>query len=412
MSAATAVVTVSQAAFCWITCTAASPPVAVFYKSLTTLNIFAMSLVTFPMVLLRVMPVPPGTVWRDHPQAYTLFDGVYPTAASYVFLSLLICFPLHSISNCCRVTFDAFGEGAAKLAVLPAALCQLWLLWPALTATFSLQMVMLILVAIDYGQHFVACTYWAAVACGAARASAARARAFYGVCGAVLHMLSVVPLVSFNVATVDTADKPNQWVYVPLVGLAVGLLAYAHMCWIKMALLTPQAVTQAGLVMMYEPRACGRHASPQLPRVALRKTAQGQSEERTPLSSRGIFACGRKVTPSLLELTATSKGSSSFIHTDFSLPQITPDYLPDYPDHLVADPSAPPPPPTPPPAPPPAPLPAGRTTCGEDDVVERTTWWGGRGENDVWAEAQTEQGETYYYHVVTGETAWERHTVL
>ena len=33
-------------------------------------------------------------------------------------------------------------------------------------------------------------------------------------------------------------------------------------------------------------------------------------------------------------------------------------------------------------------------------------------EQDVWAEAHTEQGERYYYHVVTGETAWERHSVL
>ena len=28
-------------------------------------------------------------------------------------------------------------------------------------------------------------------------------------------------------------------------------------------------------------------------------------------------------------------------------------------------------------------------------------------DEDEWAEAQTEAGETYYYHLVTGETAWE-----
>jgi len=28
-------------------------------------------------------------------------------------------------------------------------------------------------------------------------------------------------------------------------------------------------------------------------------------------------------------------------------------------------------------------------------------------EEDEWAEAQTEAGETYYYHLVTGETAWD-----
>lgn len=28
-------------------------------------------------------------------------------------------------------------------------------------------------------------------------------------------------------------------------------------------------------------------------------------------------------------------------------------------------------------------------------------------DEDEWAEAQTEAGETYYYHLVTGETAWD-----
>ena len=38
-------------------------------------------------------------------------------------------------------------------------------------------------------------------------------------------------------------------------------------------------------------------------------------------------------------------------------------------------------------------------------------WASADSEQDVWAEAHTEQGERYYYHVVTGETAWERHCV-
>ena len=158
---------------------------------MATLHLLAMA-PAFPMAfLLRAMPFPLGTVRvidpveldsdhsRDHNDssrcASLLFDGTYsratgsgdrrldsypvprpiappsyPTAASYAFLSLLALFSLHSVCNCCRVIFDAFGERAAKSVVIPAALCQLWLLWPALTFTFSLQMILLILIATDY----------------------------------------------------------------------------------------------------------------------------------------------------------------------------------------------------------------------------------------------------------------------
>ena len=243
---------------------------------MTTLHLLAMA-PAFPMAfLLRAMPFPLGTVRvidpseldsdhsRDHNDsarcANLLFDGTYsratgsgdrrldsyptlyptyPTAASYAFLSLLALFSLHSVCNCCRVIFDAFGERAAKSVVIPAALCQLWLLWPALTFTFSLQMILLILIATDYAQTFVGCAFWADVACNASPSSAARARACYGVCGGALHMLSAVPLVGFHVATfdgtdtynpcgTDTTEEADQWVSVPLVGLAVALMGSAQ----------------------------------------------------------------------------------------------------------------------------------------------------------------------------------------
>ena len=244
---------------------------------MTTLHLLAMA-PAFPMAfLLRALPFPLGTVRvidpleldsdhsRDHDGsarcASLLFDGTYsratgsgdrrlelpapiapptyPTAASYAFLSLLALFSLHSVCNCCRVIFDAFGERTAKSVVIPAALCQLWLLWPALTFTFSLQMILLILIATDYAQTFVGCAFWADVACNASPSSAARARACYGVCGGALHMLSAVPLVGFHVATFDGTDAYNpcgtdateeadQWVSVPLVGLAVALMGSAQ----------------------------------------------------------------------------------------------------------------------------------------------------------------------------------------
>ena len=404
-----------QAAFCWITSSTTFPRVNGFYKDLTTLHLLAMSL-TFPTaLLLRVIPVPLGTVWRDEPDAHMLFDGTYsraasygdgrddgayPTAASYAFLSLLIFFSLHSVSNCCRVIFDACGEGVAKSAVIPAALCQLWNLWPSLTFTFSLQMTMLILTTIDYVQHLAGCTYWAAVAYHARRASAARCRALYGVCGGALHMLSIVPLVSYHVATFEAypTERPDPWVCVPLVGLAVGLMASAQTCWIKMALLTPQAATR--LAMVHAPRGGQRAPSPQLPRAAMRKKRQGQNERSyhpEPRLAQSSTAVDTELSAGERSQISASE-PRSYVHTDFSLPQTTPDYIANYPDDLVVVVSGTPPPP-------PALLPA--PPGGEVDV-----WASAHSEEDVWAEAQTEQGETYYYHIVTGETTWERHYVL
>lgn len=262
-----------QAACCWSQCAGAAPRVNAFYKVVTTLHLLAMA-PAFPLaLLLRAMPIPLRTVLviedpsehsRDHGDSVRIadllfdgtysratgsgegregaMDGAYPTAASYAFLSLLALFSLHSVSNCCRVIFDACGERAAKSAVIPAALIQLWLLWPALTFTFTLQMILLILIATDYVQTFVGCTFWAAVACTEEPSSAGRARACYGICGGALHMLSAAPLVGFHVATFDGTDAYNtteeaddqggsrvdQWISVPLVGLAVGLMGSAQ----------------------------------------------------------------------------------------------------------------------------------------------------------------------------------------
>jgi hypothetical protein len=413
------VIFMGQAAFCRIISSAASPPVNDFYKDLTTLHILAMSL-TFPVaLLLRVMPVPLSTVWGE--QGYMLFggsysravsyghgrDGAYPTAASYAFLSLLILFSLHSVSNCCRLIFDACGERAAKHAVIPAALCQLWLLWPPLTFTFSLQMAFSILIAIDYIQHLAGCTYWASrlylldVAAHAARAEAVRDRAFYGVCGGVLHILSAGPLVSFHISAFQT----DLWVLLLLVGLAVCLMASAQTCWIKMALLTPQAATRPAVV--HEPTGGPRVPSPRLPRVAMRRAQTSRQNERSYHPEPRLVQSSTAVDAELAAGKRSQLAAAeprSFVHTDFfSLPQTTPDYIPNYPDDLVVVPGTPPSPSPPPPPPAPLPAPPG----GEVDV-----WAGAHSEQDVWAEAQTEQGETYYYHVVTGETTWERHYVL
>lgn len=420
------VIFTGQAALCWVVCSAATPPVPPvngFCKALTTLSIWVTTAVAVPAMLLGLLPVPLGTLRRDDPRASTLFEGAYPTAASWLFLSLFVSFPLRSICNCCRILFDAYGEAVAKFAAVPAALCQLWLLWPTRTAAFSLQMAMLILAAVDYGQQLLGCTYWAAVACRAPRASAKRDRALYGVYGAALHMLSVAPLVGLRALTFDDTKAPSPWISVPVVGLVVGLMAASHVFWTRMAQLTPQArLSMAGLAMMYEPRGGqNTNTSPKLPRAALRKNRQGPSSKQ---SDRYGYHSPRRLVDAELALAERSQlglteVSRSFIHTDFSLR--TPDLslrhtdpscpLPRDRDDLVVvpanvplplplpPPDPPPDPPSDPPPPPPLPLPA---------------QWPAPpgGDGDVWAEAQTEQGETYYYHLVTGETTWERHLVL
>ena len=163
-----------------------------------------------------------------------------------------------------------------------------------------------------------------------------------------------------------------------------------------MALLTPQATPQAATwhAMVREPRGEGRAApsrapSQELRRAATRKTRQGQNERSYHPESRiaEAFSTGDVDT----ELAAAEHSQlaaaepRSFVHTDFTLPRTSPDYSPNYLDEGMP--------------PPPGPQAPAQAAPGGAEV-------------DVWAEAHTEQGERYYYHVVTGETAWERHCVL
>ena len=173
-----------------------------------------------------------------------------------------------------------------------------------------------------------------------------------------------------------------------------------------MALLTPQATPQAATwhAMVREPGGEGRAApsrapSQELRRAATRKTRQGQNERSYHRESRiaEAFSTGDVDT----ELAAAEHSQlaaaepRSFVHTDFTLPRTTPDYPPNYLDEGM-----------PPPPGPQAPAQA------EPGGAEVDVWASAHSEQDVWAEAHTEQGERYYYHVVTGETAWERHCVL
>ena len=131
----------------------------------------------------------------------------------------------------------------------------------------------------------------------------------------------------------------------------------------------------------------------------MRKKRQGQNERSYHLESR--IAQASSVGEVDTELAAAEYSQlaaakpRSFVHTDFALPRTTPDYSPNYLDVGM--------PPLPGPQAP-VQAPPGRA---EGDV-----WASAHSEQDVWAEAHTEQGEKYYYHIVTGETAWERHCVL
>ena len=131
----------------------------------------------------------------------------------------------------------------------------------------------------------------------------------------------------------------------------------------------------------------------------MRKKRQGQNKRSYHPESRIAQASSAGDVDTELAAAEHSQLAAaeprSFVHTDFTLPRTTPDHLPTYLDEGM-----------PPPPGPRAPVqaPPGRA---EGDV-----WASAHSEQDVWAEAHTEQGERYYYHIVTGETAWERHCVL
>jgi hypothetical protein len=173
-----------------------------------------------------------------------------------------------------------------------------------------------------------------------------------------------------------------------------------------MALLTPQATPRGATwhAMVHEPGGEGRAApsrapSQELRSAAMRKKRQGQNERSYHPESR--IAQASSTGDVDMELAAAEHSQlaaaepRSFVHTDFTLPRTAPDHLPNYLDEGM-----------PPPPGPRAPVQAPPGSA-EGDV-----WASAHSEQDVWAEAHTEQGERYYYHIVTGETAWERHCVL
>ena len=211
---------------------AASPAIDVWYSTMIVFDISAMALVTAPLTLIGVSPVPTG-------KGFTLFEdpSVFPTLANYAFLLLLAIFPVHSVCNICRVVYDACGSRASKMAILPAFAAQAWLLVPTLAKAWTLQQVFFCLTTVDYAQHLVGQLFWVVSACRAPAKSHARARFWDGFWGSFLHCISIIPLIAYlNFLSVDSHST------LVLNGLTVFMcsaMSISQTFWMKMALLTP-----------------------------------------------------------------------------------------------------------------------------------------------------------------------------
>lgn len=227
MLGSTCIVFFGQAMFAAARFQARKDKVSKFYATLIVLNITAMGLVTGPMLLHQVLPVPPF----GGAAAYT--DYTAPAAKVVIQHYVLLAFSIHSINNCCRLAHDAFGPKAAWQLMPFAWLAQAWLTAPTATGAFSFGMGLMILSLVDYVQHLAGLAYWSWYVARVQNRERER-RCIYGV---LLHMASIIPYVSYvnSCWGLDYNESAHGAVFT----IMVAAMFFSQWNWIAAAELTP-----------------------------------------------------------------------------------------------------------------------------------------------------------------------------
>lgn len=197
-----------------------------FYSNLIILNIAAMALVTGPSTINGLIV---GYVRG--------YDGaVYPTTPLILWYLTIFAFGLvHSVNNCCRIVFDAFGLRAAIWFIPVASSFQLWQVL-ALPFGFDPYLGVVVLTGIDYLEHLIALMYWLFRLCSAQNVDDKK-RLWCGVCGVLLHMISIIPVLIYVTRPVEVQTTGGLCaVYITV----IVLMFASQMFWIRMALLTPR----------------------------------------------------------------------------------------------------------------------------------------------------------------------------
>jgi len=230
-----------QAAYAARSFLAKRQEISQFYATLIVLNIIAMALVSGPTSLNGLLPGYVNEAKR--------FELSTSNSALW-YMNVLLFSAIHSVNNCCRVAFDAYGLRAAKRLIPVAVALQGWQL-VALPFGFSPFTGIVALTVIDYLQHFGALTYWLVKIGTAKRGSSMTEgdthntnktntdvrRLWYGVGGVLLHMVSVVPQL-YYIVTVEAQDQTTAGLCLVYSVTTVGM--FSSQCfWIAMAGRTP-----------------------------------------------------------------------------------------------------------------------------------------------------------------------------
>jgi hypothetical protein len=193
-----------------------------FYANLIVLNITAMALVTGPGFLNGLV--------TGFLQGY---DGaLYPTTPLILWYLKIFAFGVHSVNNCCRIVFDAFGLRAAVWFIPVAASFQLWQVL-ALPFGFDPYLGVVVLSGIDYLEHLIALMYWLFRLRSPPQQVDDKKRLWCGVWGVLLHKFAIIPAFIYGTKPVHTTGGLCA-VYIT----AIVLMFASQMFWIKMALLT------------------------------------------------------------------------------------------------------------------------------------------------------------------------------
>jgi hypothetical protein len=164
------------------------------------------ALVTAPGPLLGFIPSP--VIYygeRAEENGPTLYEYPHP-AATYFAAMLVFGFPLHSITNTCRLIYDAQGPTAAGFMVPFAVAMQIWAILPIISGG-HLPIYWFIVLVIHFGQLLSGAAHWLLRAfdsgrCGRQGDRVKARRLWYGFTAALLQLISFMPsycyIISYN----------------------------------------------------------------------------------------------------------------------------------------------------------------------------------------------------------------------
>jgi hypothetical protein len=204
-----------------------SNTISTFYSTLVTINIIGMALLTGPATLNGLLT----GYFRD---SATPSDS-YPTIPLVIWYFTVLAFVAHSVINCCRVVYDAFGLRAAVQFIPFAACFQAWQII-ALPFGFSPYLGIVILTIVDYLQHLTSLIYWLYNICTASP-DVDKIRLWFGVGGVVLHMIAIVPAMVY-VISIPLSNQTTGGLCA-IYACSVIMMFASQTFWIGMALRTP-----------------------------------------------------------------------------------------------------------------------------------------------------------------------------